>query len=695
MEANEADEENRGISVLFHVGQTFMSENEALIFFQNYAKNEGFTLVRGKVTRRADHSISGRLLKCSCYDQPSSKYRSTIKTNCGFHAWVRHSKQTNLWSITSLDVTHNHPLLSKDQIALAAQNRFFPAQISNRIFTLSEAGLNVSSIEAVLKIEFANTERTWIRTDIYQLLARDARPRKTIPQAVELMEAFNEISSKDKNFFNNTLVVDNVLMAVFWASGQQIDNLHKFGDVVLFDPTYKTNSLDMPFASFVGINNHGKSTVFACCLISDETIESFEWVFKQFKSICKETPPVIFTDEDQGMTIALQNIFPDSCHRLCIWHMNRNMIKNLGGILGSHLSDFLKDFNGLAYKKTDEKEFESLWEEMVKKYCEAINKESIGYLDHTYSTRKRWARTFYSGLFDGGMNSTQRAESFNASLKRLVCNRTRLSDLMKVAVLETEQTEKEKRLLEEVKHIRNGSAIPSIAATPLVTSLAKRLTPYAFGLVKGELEKSVNYCSTEDGLVSFRQKPEKQRRVSFLTSCECMFPSRMGLPCKHILNYSQRVQAQDLPEQGVADRWLHEQPCNVHIQVAFNVLEREFEAQAAALPYSEQERYIYLQSAFKAISAKYSSTKFEELKSWTAAMLSERIVDGIPLPLLSAAASTTECTLDSMSNLRDPPRPQRRGRKKRKVSTLDKERRKCGICKSLGHNARTCMQTTR
>ena len=42
------------------------------------------------------------------------------------------------------------------------------------------------------------------------------------------------------------------------------DWCQKYGDVVVFDTTYKSNAYQMPFRIFVGINNHGKTILFRC-----------------------------------------------------------------------------------------------------------------------------------------------------------------------------------------------------------------------------------------------------------------------------------------------------------------------------------------------------------------------------------------------------------------------------------------------
>jgi hypothetical protein len=49
----------------------------------------------------------------------------------------------------------------------------------------------------------------------------------------------------------------------------------------------------MPLGVFVGVNHHPQSTVFACALIRDESVESFVWIFETFLKCMKEKHPTI------------------------------------------------------------------------------------------------------------------------------------------------------------------------------------------------------------------------------------------------------------------------------------------------------------------------------------------------------------------------------------------------------------------
>ena len=66
-----------------------------------------------------------------------------------------------------------------------------------------------------------------------------------------------------------------MLEHIFWSQPHSIDWYQKYGDVVVFYSTYKVNAYDMPFGIIVGVNNYGKSILFGCALLRNETTSAF------------------------------------------------------------------------------------------------------------------------------------------------------------------------------------------------------------------------------------------------------------------------------------------------------------------------------------------------------------------------------------------------------------------------------------
>ena len=88
----------------------------------------------------------------------------------------------------------------------------------------------------------------------------------------------------------------------FWRDGRLKINYEYFGDVVIFDTTYRTNRYNLVCASFVRVNHHWQNIMFGCAFLSDETTTSFQWLFKSFlESMGGKQTKTIITDQDQVM----------------------------------------------------------------------------------------------------------------------------------------------------------------------------------------------------------------------------------------------------------------------------------------------------------------------------------------------------------------------------------------------------------
>jgi hypothetical protein len=73
----------------------------------------------------------------------------------------------------------------------------------------------------------------------------------------------------------------------------------------------------MPFGIFVGVNNHFQSVLLGGVLMTDETIASFRWVFKEFVSLMGGRAPVtVLTGMVTGISLVLHvliHLFGSGC----------------------------------------------------------------------------------------------------------------------------------------------------------------------------------------------------------------------------------------------------------------------------------------------------------------------------------------------------------------------------------------------
>ena len=119
-------------------------------------------------------------------------------------------------------------------------------------------------------------------------------------------------------------------MGLFWCDTQYLLDYAAFGDVVVFDSTYKINRYNLPLVPFVGVNHHKHTVIFGCGIISHENKNSYEWLLRTFSNANIQKHPIsVITDGDLAMQRAIRIAWPNSSHRLCGWHIEQNLVRNV------------------------------------------------------------------------------------------------------------------------------------------------------------------------------------------------------------------------------------------------------------------------------------------------------------------------------------------------------------------------------
>ena len=81
----------------------------------------------------------------------------------------------------------------------------------------------------------------------------------------------------------------------------------------------------MVFVPFTGVDHNQKCVTFGAALLSDETSASYCWMLECFLKTHGKQPPLALTDQDGALRKAVVKMFPDSHHRLCMWHITQKL----------------------------------------------------------------------------------------------------------------------------------------------------------------------------------------------------------------------------------------------------------------------------------------------------------------------------------------------------------------------------------
>lgn len=180
---------------------------------------------------------------------------------------------------------------------------------------------------------------------------------------------------------------------LFWCDGQSRNDYKAFGHVLAFDTTYKCNAYRKPFVVLVGVNHNRKTVVFGCALIVDEKTESFVWVLNQMIKAGEGFKPLtVITDGDRAMACAIKEVLPQARHRLCLWHLMRN-------IQGHSQNGFSSGFMTCVNKCHTIEDFEVAWKELITHH----KVEGEKWVEELYDSREKWSEAHMRGYFFGGM----------------------------------------------------------------------------------------------------------------------------------------------------------------------------------------------------------------------------------------------------------------------------------------------------
>jgi hypothetical protein len=136
-------------------------------------------------------------------------------------------------------------------------------------------------------------------------------------------------------------------------------------------------------------------------------------------------PEILFSDMDGAIIAAAALELEDAFHCLCYWHLSRAITQQLG-------ADALAGFWAVVFSPS-EHEFDLRWRAWSASFPSQSAQSYISGL-HAKSHMFALYKVVQHRLFTAGISSTQRVESQNAALKRVLSSRSNLSQVVQELV---------------------------------------------------------------------------------------------------------------------------------------------------------------------------------------------------------------------------------------------------------------------
>jgi len=351
---------------------------------------------------------------------PSQRLSSTIKTNCPFR--INGRKQAdNKWKINLTNLEHNHerPL---SLVGISNARRDSNTQ-SKEILRLSEANVRPRQIVRLL-----NESNLLTRKDIYNIISTEKRKKLGNRSVLEyLMEHLAETNCFHRHFESDS----GTLTSLFFAFEEAIALGKRFKTTFVVDATYKTNRFKLPLLHFIGIDCFGRSFSACFMLMSKEEESEYLRALECFRECFGIDPEVFVTDKEDALRNSISVRFPNATNLLCIWHINKNILKNCLRQVDSRESFdlFMNHWNQVLYSSTEDMFNDNL----ANLRATYINLGGvIEYLDNNVIPLKRYIATPWTNLVKHlGNTATSRAEGQHRVVKEYF--NSSMGDLLTVA----------------------------------------------------------------------------------------------------------------------------------------------------------------------------------------------------------------------------------------------------------------------
>ncbi|XP_076946663.1 protein FAR1-RELATED SEQUENCE 5-like [Bidens hawaiensis] len=125
---------------------------------------------------------------------------------------------------------------------------------------------------------------------------------------------------------------------------------------------------DLVLVPFTGIDNHSRNITLGAVLLGSETTESYRWLLWAYLNAFGSAPKVVVTDQDAAIKKAIQDVLPNSRHRLCMWHIWEKVTGKVGPAT-PNVSKFKEKLAQIVWTDSiTTNEFEEKWHSILSKY---------------------------------------------------------------------------------------------------------------------------------------------------------------------------------------------------------------------------------------------------------------------------------------------------------------------------------------
>ncbi|RVW88940.1 Protein FAR1-related sequence 5 [Vitis vinifera] len=309
--------------------------DEAETFYNMLARVAGFSIRKDDLKRDKNGDIISRKWVCSREGQRATKFiendkrqrepRSLTRVGCEAAFRVGLNRKDGKWIVKEFIGDHNHNLVDAINTQFLQSHRTISNPDKAQVDVLHKVGVKTTQImDYMVKQSGGHEHVGFTQKGIYNHV--DAMRRSEIKDGdaeAALAYLCGKTEMDSLFFYKFNIDEESRLANLFWADSTARMDYACFGDVLAFDTTYRTNAYKKPLV-----------------------------VLTFLEAMMNKRPISVVTDGDKAMRKAIKKVLPDTCHRLCSWHLQRNAFTNV------HMKDFSSIFARCMFMRGNEEEFE-------------------------------------------------------------------------------------------------------------------------------------------------------------------------------------------------------------------------------------------------------------------------------------------------------------------------------------------------
>jgi MULE transposase domain len=230
------------------------------------------------------------------------------------------------------------------------------------------------------------------------------------------MQKLKQKKLENPEWYFSSFVEDstNQLARLFWMNPDQKYFANRFGNIIIIDNGENRTLYSMYLTLVLIIDSNFNSRTIAYSLSTTQNTEAFTWLLQHLEYNLPYPPTAVFSDHEFALEGALESIWPNTFHGLCLWHIEKNLKENLVSILHNNFLKFMDEFWSV-YRAGSKDAFQIAWDNMILQWPNVQKYLSL----HLFPTHTKWAWAWVGTRFLAGLRTSGRVEAEHRITKEL------------------------------------------------------------------------------------------------------------------------------------------------------------------------------------------------------------------------------------------------------------------------------------